>query len=151
MMKFFLKKTNELTEEDFESSQIWGEYYEPDDISGLVNLGYDLKEVQSELEKVDYSDEYSFHIPLDSTEPFNYIFFAIKAQLASGKILKGYCTSNITVLFHSDDKYIFNPNLKDRALETEKKIKKAISCESTIFPIQVEILPLNKRYTVDLD
>jgi hypothetical protein len=150
-MKFYLKKTHELTEEDFEFSQVWAEYYEPDDIGGLVNLGYDLQEVQSELEKVDYSDEYSFPIPLDPPEPFKYIFFAIKAQLASGKILKGYCTSNITALFHGDDKYYFNPHFKDESLENEKELKKAISCKSTIFPIQVEILPLNKRYTLDLD
>lgn len=147
-MKFFLKKFSELTAKDFKSHQIWAIYYEPDDIISLVELGYKLDDIQNELKSINYSDEYAFPIPNSASNiPFQYMYYAINAQSASGKIFNGYCCSRACVisLFFNDERYLFNLNLKDMAFEEEKKLKKALSITNSLFPIQIEVLPLNQR------
>ena len=150
-MKFIVKKLCELTAEYFELYQIWGAYYEPEDIDSLVKLGYEFGDIHRELKKINYSDEYTFPIPINGANaPFKYIYYSINAKLACGKILKGYCSSSRAFaigLFYKDKEYLFNLNLKSEALIQAEKLTRDISGESegNIFPIEFEIPSLRKR------
>lgn len=94
-MKFKLIKYTELNRKYFEESLTWAQYYEPDDIDTLEELGFDRKVVSSQLESVGWSDEYWFAIP-DKTKVGSFMFEHRKANFItkSGKNLSGYVVNS---------------------------------------------------------
>ena len=45
-MKFELLKTEDLKSSSFQRVSTWAQYYEPDDIESLAELGFDKSEVE---------------------------------------------------------------------------------------------------------
>ena len=62
-MKFDLVHYSKLNRESFSKCQTWAQYYEPDDIETLVDLGFNRNTVKTALENVGWSDEYWFAVP----------------------------------------------------------------------------------------
>ena len=94
-MKFKLLKYTDLTRKSFKESLTWAQYYEPDDIDTLEELGFDRTNVSSELERVNWSDEYWFPVP-EETKIGEFMFEYRKAifQTSTGKALEGYVVNS---------------------------------------------------------
>ena len=144
-MKFFLKRFSELTTKDFELHQIWGIYYEPDDMISLVELGYKFDDIQNELKNVNYSDEYAFPIPNNGANTlFQYMYYTINARTACGKIFNGYCCSRrafAIALFYNDERYTFNLGLKDQFQWVDKYLSNNLNLVDNLSPLPILGIP----------
>lgn len=143
-MKFELIKYTELNRKNFEESLTWAQYYEPDDIDTLEELGFDRKEVSTELEKVGWSDEYWFAIP-DETKIGSFMFEHRKANFItkSGKNLGGYVVNSghCVCLFGVEKEWDININLLDLLEEEISDLKADVGLAGSekLLPLEVSI------------
>jgi hypothetical protein len=140
MKHFTSKPTHELTEQDFRDHAVWAEYYEPDDISTLVSLGYNESEVRIELERIGYSDSHAFPLPPRAgREPFQYLFLAVRARTAGGSDLYGFVTGACLALYHAGECYRMNEALPSDALDSGRNLARVLG-ELTIWPVRYTIV-----------
>jgi len=90
-MKFELKHRDDLNPKDFIKHNIWVQYYSAGEIDFIEEEGYNRKEVESKLEKVDWSDEYWFKsFPYKEVTPYMFTRYYAQFELPNKKIIDGY-------------------------------------------------------------
>ncbi|MFK8012150.1 MAG: hypothetical protein AB8B80_08935 [Marinicellaceae bacterium] len=143
-MKFTLIKYTDLNRKNFEESLTWAQYYEPDDIDTLEELGFDRKVVTTELEKVGWSDEYWFAVP-EETEDGSFMYEHRKANIItkSGKQLSGYVVNSghCVCLFGAEKEWSININLLDLLEEEICDLKADVGLTESeeLLPLKVSI------------
>ena len=141
-MKFELIKYTDLNRKHFEESLTWAQYYEPDDIDTLEELGFDRKVVSEELEKVGWSDEYWFAVP-EGTKIGSFMFERRKANFKtkSGKQLDGYVVNSghCVCLFGAEKEWNININLLDLLEEeiSDLRIDIGLQKSEKLLPLEV--------------
>jgi len=147
-MKFELIKFDQLNQSCFARFSTWAQYYEPDDIETLQNLGFDKSEISRELEVVGYSDDYWFPIP-NETRIGSFQFEQRKAifKTPGGINLDGYVVNSghAIGLFGANEEWVLNINLLD-ALEEEiddLKSDLGLNKNNELLPLKV-IIPATK-------
>ena len=150
-MKFFLKKSIDITESDLKNHHVWVTFYEPDEFELIESLGFNLDEVEKALQDVSYSDEYEFPLPSEAASmPFKYLSLSAKITTPSGTELYGYRTSvSLSVLFKGK-RYHFNRGLLDLSKEEAAELSSALG-EKAIFPLSVYIPALSKTENYNLE
>ncbi|WP_213609391.1 hypothetical protein [Pseudoalteromonas sp.] len=142
-MKFELIKYTDLNRKYFEESLTWAQYYEPEDIDTLEELGFDRKVVSAELEKIGWSDEYWFAVPED-TKIGSFMFEHRKADFItkSGKHLSGYVVNSghCVCIFGAEREWDININLLDLLEEEIGELKDDVGLAKS-----EELLPLEVR------
>lgn len=143
-MKFELIIYSDLNRKHFKESHTWAQYYEPDDISTLGELGFDRKAVSTELENVGWSDDYWFAVP-DETEIGSFMFEHRKANFItkSGKQLSGYVVNSghCVCLFGAEREWDININLLDLLEEEIGDLKADVGLAESekLLPLDVSI------------
>jgi len=143
-MKFKLVKYTDLNRKSFKESLTWAQYYEPDDIDTLEELGFDRTNVSSELERVNWSDEYWFPVP-EKTKIGEFMFEYRKAifQTSTGKALEGYVVNagHCICIFGKIKEWSININLLDLLEEeiNELKVDVGLNKKESLLPLEVNI------------
>lgn len=143
-MKFKLIKYTELNQKHFEEPHTWAQYYEPDDIDTLEELGFERKVVLAELESVGWSDEYWFAIP-EKTKVGSFMFEHRKANFItkSGKHLSGYVVNSghCVCLFGEEREWDININLLDLLEDEISDLKNDVGLAESedLLPLKVSI------------
>jgi len=147
MPNFELKRRIDLTPDDWLRHEIWSEWNNPEDMDGLVALGFDPDDVRSKLEAVKYSDEYAFPIPSDAA-PGSLWFMDYSARVTTeaGSKLVGYYTGPALGVFAPGRKlpFIFNLNMFKECVAQGNELARMLS-EPSIFPLSVEIVATGER------
>lgn len=142
-MKFELIKYTDLNRKHFEESLTWAQYYEPDDIETLEELGFDRQVVSAELEKVGWSDEYWFAVP-EETKVGSFMFEHRKANFVteSGKKIDGYVVNSghCICLFGAEKEWDININLLDLLEEEIDDLRVDVGLKES-----EKLLPLEAR------
>jgi hypothetical protein len=142
-MNFRLVKDEEITLDLLEEHPAWGQYYEPNDVATLVECNFSQDEVSTMLERVGWSDEYWFPIPL-GTEMGKFQFEVRKAEIISQKkySLSGYLFNDghSIGIYGKKEEWIVNLSLLDLhqdelpALLNDLDIK-----ESALLPLEIRV------------
>ncbi|WP_075344537.1 hypothetical protein [Tenacibaculum agarivorans] len=143
-MKFELKHINDLTPTDFIKHNIWVQYYSGDEIDFIEEEGYDRKEVESKLEKVNWSDEYWFKsLTTRAVTPYMFTRYYAQFELPNKKIIDGYIEyteySGIqNYCLYVDGEFIgLNIHHSDMNQEDEMKLKYKLSLNE-LYPMIVK-------------
>lgn len=143
-MKFELIKYTDLNRKYFEKSLTWAQYYEPDDIDTLEELGFNRKVVTTELDNIGWSDEYWFAVP-EETKIGSFMFEHRKANFItkSGIHLSGYVVNSghCVCLFGAESEWDININLLDLLEEEIDDIKADLGLAESeeLLPLKVSI------------
>ncbi len=141
----------EFSRSNFEESQVWGSYYEPDDIDDIVEMGFSREEVTRELEKVNWSDSYCFPIA-ENTKIGSFMYEYRKAVFTteSGKVFSGYVVNrgHAIRLFGAKKEWRININLFDliQVEMEELKVDLELNNAEELFPLNVRIPYINHEF-----
>jgi len=144
-MEFTLRESINISESDLKSHPVWASFYEPDEFELLEELGFDLKKVKNELDKVGEVDDYWFPLPVSgATMPFKYIYISAKIKTPEGTELVGYRTRVSLTVVLNGSKYHFNKAARSLAIEQAKNLERILN-EKSIFPLSVYLPALEKN------
>ena len=147
---FETKKQEDLKAEDFLAHSTWASYYEPDEFELFRDLGLDLREAKSALERISFSDEYVFWLPdAANSMPFKYLYQAVHITTQGNQELLGYLTGSCLVVFHAEKQYLMNPAATNLALEAAKNLASALG-EKVAFPLHIQVLATGTKETFSL-
>ena len=151
-MKFDLVKYTALSRENFKQASTWAQYYQPEDIETLVQLGYERNEVTKTLEAVGWSDEYWFVVP-DKADIGSFMFEYRKARFTTpaDKKISGFVvdSGHCICLFGSKSEWVININLLDMLNEEINEIMEDIGLQpnDALLSLKVEVLAKNIEFT----
>ncbi|MCE2573361.1 hypothetical protein [Motilimonas eburnea] len=140
-MKLELINDENLTPELFERHPVWAEYHEPADAKRMVDDGFSKEEVESELNRIRYSDAYL--IPVVSYKgksPYEFTHYRAKASIGNKKGFDAYLFAingeiNTYGIYDGDEWQVINFSFLD--IDEEMEIKAALGVES-LFPLHIE-------------
>ncbi|TCI03688.1 hypothetical protein EZV61_09085 [Corallincola luteus] len=151
-MKLELVHCKRLSPELFEKHPVWAEYYEPDDEHRMVEDGFDRAEVQRELKRVKYSDDYLIpFINYDKPSPYEFTIYKASATVNDSKVLFATLfvmenTVNSVTIFVGNEQFVLN--LTDSDFSEEKELCAALEVKS-IFSLTVRSdkgIEFNERF-----
>lgn len=150
MQPFRLKLISELTERDFVEHEVWGSYYEPDDITTIASLGFEREAVHREIEATGFSEDYAFPLPRQAaTAPLNYLYLSVRAETRGGFQLVGYKSGPAVAVFYGGKLFSFNALLHQQALKTASELGAALG-ETSVFPLQYQVVATSEVGEEDL-
>ena len=151
MMQFDLVKFSELNKTHFEKASTWAQYYEPEDINALEEMGFNGLHVTQALENVGWSDDYWFAVP-DNTPIGTFSFEYRKAQFKtkSGMTLNGYVVNSghCICLYGAKQEWDININLLDLLEDEEYELKAdlGLSVDDDLLPLKVKVLSMDLEF-----
>ncbi|WP_153306628.1 UBA domain-containing protein [Desulfogranum japonicum] len=141
-MKFTLEKDSEIFSL-LTKHPVWAQYYSPDDIDKLVEMGFDRDHIVNRLESVDYSDEYVFPVlKYDSCSPFQFSYYKSNFLIADIHEVTGYVlvTSYSGVqafcFRYNSEEYSLNQSSPEITEDEEALLKNILGVDS-VYPIKV--------------